>query len=42
MSKCRTAYASEFRQQLVELVHVGRNANDVAKEFGLHATTMAK
>lgn len=42
MSKYRMAYAPEFRQQLVELVHAGRSANDVAKEFGLHATTVAK
>ena len=42
MSKYRTADAPEFRQQLVELVHAGRSANDVAKEFGLHATTVAK
>ena len=42
MIKYRTAYAPEFRQQLVELVHAGRSANDVAKEFGLHATTVAK
>ena len=42
MSKYRTAYAPQFRQQLVELVHAGRSANDVAKEFGLHATTLAK
>ena len=42
MSKYRTAYAPQFRQQLVELVHAGRSANDVAKEFGLHATTVAK
>ena len=42
MSKYRTAYAPEFRQQLIDLVHAGRSANDVAKEFGLHATTVAK
>ena len=42
MSKYRRAYAPEFRQQLVELVHAGRSANDVAKEFGLYATTVAK
>ena len=42
MSKYRTAYAPEFRQQLIELFHAGRSANDVAKEFGLHATTVAK
>ena len=27
MSKYRTAYAPEFRQQLIELVHAGRSAN---------------
>ncbi len=42
MSKYRTAYTPEFRQQLVELVHAGRSANNVAKEFGLHAATVAK
>ena len=42
MSKYLTAYAPEFRQQLIELVHAGRSANDVAKEFGLHATTVSK
>ena len=42
MSKHGTAYAPEFRQQLIELVLAGRSANDVAKEFGLHATTVAK
>ena len=42
MSKYRQACAPEFCQQLVELVHAGRSANDVAKEFGLHATTVAK
>ena len=26
MSKYRTAYAPEFRQQLIELVHAGRSA----------------
>jgi transposase len=42
MSKQKPVYAPEFRQQLVELVHAGRSANNVAKEFGLHATTVAK
>ena len=42
MSKYRRAYAAEFRQQLVELVRGGRSANNVAKEFGLLATTAAK
>ena len=34
MSKYRTAYAPEFRQQLVELVHAGRSANDVGGASG--------
>ena len=42
MSKYRTAYAPEFRQQLIKLVHPGGSVNDLAKEFGLHATTVAK
>ena len=42
MSKYRQAYAPEFRRQRVELVHAGRSANNVAKELGLHATTVAK
>ena len=42
MSKYQTKFAPDFRQQLVELVHVGRSANDVAKVFSLHATTVAK
>ena len=42
MSKYQTAYAPEFRQQLIELMHAGRSANDVAKEFGLHAALLHK
>ena len=42
MSKPKPVYLPQYRQQLVELVHAGRSANDVAKEFGLHATTVAK
>ena len=42
MSKYRTAFVPEFRKQLIELIHAGRSANDVAKEIGLHATTVAK
>ena len=42
MSKYRTAYAPEFRQQLIELVHAGRSANDVAMEFGLHARGLGR
>ena len=42
MSKPKPVYSPQYRQQLVELVLAGRSANDVAKEFGLHATTVAK
>lgn len=42
MSKPKPVYSPQYRQQLVELVHAGRSASDVAKEFGLHATTVAK
>ena len=42
MSKLKPVYSPQYRQQLVELVLAGRSANDVAKEFGLHATTVAK
>jgi transposase len=42
MSKPKPVYSPQYRQQLVELVQAGRSANDVAKEFGLHATTVAK
>ena len=42
MSKLKPVYSPQYRQQLVELVRAGRSANDVAKEFGLHATTVAK
>ena len=36
-----TGVHAGVRQQLIKLVHAGRSANDVAKEFGLHATTVA-
>ena len=42
MSNPKPVYSPQYRQQLVELVLAGRSANDVAKEFGLHATTVAK
>ena len=42
MSKPKPVYSPQYRQQLIELVLSGRSANDVAKEFGLHATTVAK
>ena len=40
--QCPAAYAPEFCRQLVQLVHARRSADDVSKEFGLHATTVAK
>lgn len=42
MSKYRMACAPEFCQKLIKLVHVGRSANSVVKESGLHTTTVAK
>ena len=42
MSKPKPVYSPQYRQQLIELVLSGRSANDVAKEFGLHASTVAK
>ena len=36
MSKYRQAYTPKFRRQLVHLVHAGRSANAVAKEFAQH------
>lgn len=42
MSQAKPVYSPQYRQQLVELVLSGRSTNDVAKEFGLHATTVAK
>ena len=38
MSKPKPVYSSQYRQQLVELVLAGHGA----KEFGLHATMIAK
>jgi transposase len=33
MSKTRPPYASEFRQQMIELVRAGRSAEELAREF---------
>jgi transposase len=33
MSKTRPPYAPEFRQQMVELVRVGRSPEELAREF---------
>ena len=41
MVQKRGAYAPEFRQQLVELVKLGRKPSDLAKEFGCHETSIS-
>ena len=33
-------YSAQFRQQRVELVQVGRNPIDLAREFGCHFTSI--
>jgi transposase len=33
-------YPAQFRQQMVELVQAGRNPNELAREFGCHATSI--
>jgi transposase len=34
-------YPPEFRQQMVKLAKAGRRANELAKEFGCHETSIA-
>jgi transposase len=41
MSQRRGAYAPEFRQQMVDLVRVGRKPNELAQEFGCHETSIS-
>lgn len=41
MKQRRGAYAPEFRQQMVELVKAGRKPNELAREFGCHATSIS-
>jgi transposase len=41
MRQSRGAYAPEFRQQMVELVRVGRKPSELAKEFGCHETSIS-
>ena len=41
MRQRRGAYAPEFRQQMVELVRVGRKPGELAKEFGCHETIIS-
>ena len=33
-------YPAQFREQMVELVQAGRNPNELAREFGCHATSI--
>src|SRR5689334_14378599 len=40
MAKKQRQYAPEFRQQMVELVWAGRNANSLAREFECSAQTI--
>ena len=41
MNQRRGAYPPEFRQQIVELVRLGRKPSDLAKEFGCHETSIS-
>jgi len=40
MPRSRPAYPPEFRRKLVELVHAGRNPEELAKEFEPTAQTI--
>lgn len=40
MSRSRPAYPPEFRQKMIELVHAGRNPEELAKEFEPTAQTI--
>ena len=41
MSQRRRAYTPQFRQQMVELVGIGRKPIELAKEFGCHETSIS-
>lgn len=41
MAKTRPPYPAEFRQQMLELVRVGRSPAELAREFGCTAQTIA-
>ena len=38
--KYKPAYPAEFRQQMVELVALGKNPNYLSMEFGCHVTSI--
>jgi transposase len=40
MSKTRTPYPAEFRQQMIELVRAGRRPAELSREFGVTAQTI--
>ena len=40
-TKKKGAYPPEFRQQMVELVRVGRKPSELAQEFGCHETSIS-
>ncbi len=41
MSRNRGAYPPEFRQQMIELVALGKKPSALAKEFGCHESSIA-
>lgn len=41
MSKVRPPYPAEFRQQMVELVRIGRTPAELSREFGVTAQSTA-
>ena len=41
MPSTKPPYPAEFREQIVELVHVGRSPAELAREFGCSAQTIA-
>jgi transposase len=40
MPMSRPPYPAEFRQQMIELVHAGRNPSELAREFACSAQTI--
>jgi transposase len=40
MSKSHPPYPAEFRQQMVELVRMGRNPEELAREFGCNGQSI--
>jgi len=41
MNQRRGAYTPQFRQQMVELVGIGRKPIELAKEFGCHESSIS-